>query len=80
MDGVNALANQRLVINDVNEFDTAILQSDIAKGKNLWMSEVDGAYTEGLGEMSAALGLAKNMSKQLNGLIPSASGQNLFVL
>lgn len=43
-------------------------------GKNLWMSEVDGSYKEGTnaGEMSAALGLAKNMTKQINGLMPSA--------
>lgn len=44
------------------------------EGKNLWMSEVDGNYTAGenAGEMSAALGLSKNMSTQLNGLMPSA--------
>ena len=42
--------------------------------KNLWMSEVDGAYTEGTnaGEMSAALGLAKAMMKDVNGLNANA--------
>lgn len=45
-----------------------------SEGKNLWMSEVDGAYQAGenAGEMSAALGLSKNMSSQLNVLMPSA--------
>lgn len=38
------------------------------------MSEVDGAYTEGTnaGEMSAALGLAKAMMKDVNGLNANA--------
>ena len=44
------------------------------EGKNLWMSEVDGSYAEGskAGEMAAALGLAKNMTSQINYLMPSA--------
>lgn len=43
-------------------------------GINLWMSEVDGSYSAGTSadEMSAALGLSKNMSDQLNYLMPSA--------
>lgn len=43
-------------------------------GENLWMSEVDGAYTAGsnAGEMSAALGLAQRMITDLNGLKSSA--------
>lgn len=43
-------------------------------GKNLWMSEVDGAYTAGTdaGEMSAALGLAQRMMTDVNGLGSSA--------
>lgn len=43
-------------------------------GVNLWMSEVDGSYSEGTNaqEMSAALGLSKNMTGQLNYLMPSA--------
>lgn len=42
--------------------------------KNLWMSEVDGSYTAGTkaGEMSAALGLAKQMMKDVNGQGTSA--------
>ncbi|WP_374972135.1 xylosidase/arabinofuranosidase [Blautia producta] len=42
--------------------------------KNLWMSEVDGAYTAGTnaGEMSAALGMAKAMMQDVNGLNASA--------
>lgn len=43
-------------------------------GKNLWMSEVDGAYTGGTnaGQMSAALGLAQRMMTDVNGLKSSA--------
>ncbi len=43
-------------------------------GRNLWMSEVDGAYTGGTnsGEMSAALGLAQRMMTDVNGLQSSA--------
>ena len=43
-------------------------------GKNLWMSEVDGAYTAGsnAGEMTAALGLAQRMMTDVNGLEASA--------
>ena len=43
-------------------------------GKNLWMSEVDGAYTAGTnaGEMTAALGLAQRMMTDVNGLEASA--------
>ncbi len=43
-------------------------------GKNLWMSEVDGAYTagSGAGEMTAALGLAERIMKDLNGMRCSA--------
>ena len=39
-------------------------------GMNLWMSEVDGAYTAGAGagEMTAALGLAQRIMLDLNGL------------
>lgn len=42
--------------------------------KNLWMSEVDGSYTAGTnaGEMSAALGLAKQIMKDENGLKSTA--------
>lgn len=42
--------------------------------RNLWMSEVDGAYTAGTnaGEMSAALGLAQRMMTDVNGLQSSA--------
>ena len=45
-----------------------------SEGKNLWMSEVDGAYTAGTnaGEMSAALGLAGTMMTEVNGLKCSA--------
>ncbi len=45
-----------------------------SEGKNLWMSEVDGAYTGGTnsGEMSAALGLAQRMMTDVNGLGSSA--------
>lgn len=45
-----------------------------AAGRNLWMSEVDGAYTGGTnsGEMSAALGLAQRMMTDVNGLGSSA--------
>ena len=44
------------------------------ENKNLWMSEVDGAYTAGTdaGEMSAALGLAKQMMTDVNGLKANA--------
>lgn len=41
-----------------------------AAGENLWMSEVDGAYTAGTdaGEMTAALGLAQRIWNRLKGL------------
>ncbi len=44
------------------------------EGKNLWMSEVDGAYVAGssAGEMGAALGLAQQIMKDLNGMKASA--------
>ncbi len=44
------------------------------KGKDLWMSEVDGSYTAGedAGYMSAGLGLANQIIKDMNGLMPSA--------
>lgn len=43
-------------------------------GLNLWMSEVDGAYTAGTeaGEMTAALGLTQRIMTDLNGLRASA--------
>lgn len=43
-------------------------------GMNLWMSEVDGAYTagQGAGEMTAALGLAQRIMTDLNGLKSTA--------
>ncbi len=37
---VNGLANQRLELQDVNEYDMEMLKSDIAKGKNLMLDEV----------------------------------------
>lgn len=45
-----------------------------AAGMNLWMSEVDGKYTAGTdaGEMTAALGTAKRIMTDLNGLKSSA--------
>lgn len=45
-----------------------------AAGENLWMSEVDGAYTAGTdaGEMTAALGLAQRIMTDLKGLKSSA--------
>lgn len=45
-----------------------------SESKNLWMSEVDGAYTGGTnaGEMSAALGLAQRIMTDVNGLESSA--------
>lgn len=45
-----------------------------SENKNLWMSEVDGAYTAGTnaGEMTAALGLAQRMMTDVNGLGASA--------
>lgn len=45
-----------------------------SEGKGLWMSEVDGSYTAGTnaGEMSAALGLARQMMTDVNGLGASA--------
>ena len=51
--------------------------SKLAKsaGKNLWMSEVDGAYAAGgenAGEMKAALGLAQRIMTDLKGLRSSA--------
>ena len=46
----------------------------LSKGKNLWMSEVDGGDTLGrnAGEMGAALWLAQRITDDLNGLTPSA--------
>ena len=42
-------------------------------GVNLWMSEVDGTFTIGNTEgMTAALGFAEAMMRDLNGLMPSA--------
>jgi O-glycosyl hydrolase len=43
-------------------------------GQNLWMSEVDGTFSIGKKEtgMSAALGFAEAIMKDLNGLMPSA--------
>ncbi len=43
-------------------------------GENLWMSEVDGAFTagNGAGEMSQALGFSERLIDDLNGLMPSA--------
>ncbi|MCR5342652.1 MAG: xylosidase/arabinofuranosidase [Butyrivibrio sp.] len=42
-------------------------------GENLWMSEVDGAFTvAGAGEMSSALGFSDRLITDLNGLMPSA--------
>ena len=43
-------------------------------GKNLWMSEVDGAYTGGTnaGQMSAAIGLAQRMMTDVNDMECSA--------
>ncbi|MGN0107471.1 MAG: glycoside hydrolase, partial [Hominilimicola sp.] len=44
------------------------------KGKDLWMSEVDGSYKAGddAGQMTAGLGLANQIIKDMNGLMPSA--------
>ncbi len=44
------------------------------RGKNLWMSEVDGGDTVGkhAGEMGAALWLAQRITEDLNGLTPAA--------
>ncbi len=46
----------------------------LEKGKNLWMSEVDGGETlgKGAGEMGAGLWLARRITEDLNGLTPSA--------
>ena len=46
----------------------------LLRGKNLWMSEVDGGDTMGrnAGEMGAALWLAGRITEDLNGLTPSA--------
>ncbi len=46
----------------------------LQKGKNLWMSEVDGGSTlgENAGEMGAGLWLAGRITEDLNGLTPSA--------
>ena len=43
-------------------------------GVNLWMSEVDGTYSmsKKTGAMSAALGFAEEIMKDLNGLMPTA--------
>ena len=45
-----------------------------SKGKDLWMSEVDGSYKAGedAGYMTAGLGLANQIIKDMNGLMPSA--------
>ena len=46
----------------------------LQRGKNLWMSEVDGGDTLGrdAGEMGAGLWLASRITDDLNGLTPSA--------
>ncbi|MBQ6678941.1 MAG: hypothetical protein IJM76_02870 [Lachnospiraceae bacterium] len=46
----------------------------LAKGKDIWMSEVDGGEVlgEGSGEMGPALWLAKRICDDMNGLNPSA--------
>ena len=46
----------------------------LQRGKNLWMSEVDGGDTVGhnAGEMGAGLWLAQRIAEDLNGLTPSA--------
>ena len=46
----------------------------LLRGKNLWMSEVDGGDTLGknAGEMGAGLWLAQRITEDLNGLTPSA--------
>ncbi|MBR1684818.1 MAG: hypothetical protein IJ708_06730 [Clostridia bacterium] len=46
----------------------------LLRGKNLWMSEVDGGDTLGkdAGEMGAGLWLARRIMEDLNGLTPSA--------
>ena len=45
-----------------------------SKDKDLWMSEVDGSYKAGedAGYMTAGLGLANQIIKDMNGLMPSA--------
>ena len=52
----------------------ALRREALAKGKNLWMSEVDGGETLGknAGEMGAGLWLAREIITDLNGLAPSA--------
>lgn len=49
-------------------------QLALDSGKNLWMSEVDGSYTAGIdaGQMSAGLGLARQIILDLNNLKSSA--------
>lgn len=44
------------------------------EGKTLWMSEMDGTTVAGgsAGEMRAALGLGRNISTQVNSLLPAA--------
>ena len=52
----------------------ALRRKTLEKGKNLWMSEVDGGETLGknAGEMGAGLWLAREIITDLNGLTPSA--------
>jgi len=51
-----------------------LLRQTLMRGKNLWMSEVDGGDTlgSGTGEMGAGLWLAREILTDLNGLTPSA--------
>ena len=53
---------------------TFLRNQTLIRGKNLWMSEVDGGDTLGknAGEMGAALWLAQRIADDLNGLTPSA--------
>ena len=51
-----------------------LLRQALLRGKNLWMSEVDGGDTAGVnaGEMGAGLWLAQEILKDLNEMTPSA--------
>ena len=53
---------------------TFLRSQTLNRGKNLWMSEVDGGDTLGqnAGEMGAGLWLAQRIADDLNGLTPSA--------
>lgn len=53
---------------------TGLRDKAVELNKNLWMSEVDGADTAGKapGEMGAALGFAKRIAGDMDGLQPSA--------